>query len=192
MLLRNKIATFIFNLISKTWRIKIKGEFPQKPSIVVFWHGSMLPVWKLFERKNAIGVVSKSKDGQLLSDLLIKWKFSLIRGSSSVGGKEVLLQIVKSAVSNYLLMTPDGPRGPIFEFKPGAVVGALRANVPIVYAKAKIESKKQFIRAWDKFQFPLPFSKCEVEFSEPIIIPVDSTRDAVNSIITDIQNKMNA
>ncbi len=192
MQLRNSIAVSLINLISKTWRIKIIGDFPPTPSIVVFWHGSMLPVWKLFKNRNPIAVVSKSRDGQLLSDLLEKWGFTLLRGSSSKGGKEVLEQIVANAVKSYLLITPDGPKGPIYEFKPGAVVAASRARVPIIFTKVKIYSKKQFSRSWDKFQFPYPFAKCEITLSDTINIPADSSREEINYIIQNIQSLMNA
>ena len=192
MPLLNTIATGLINLISKTWRIKIIGQLPTSPSIVVFWHGSMLPVWKLFENKNANAVVSKSKDGQLLSDLLEKWGFSLIRGSSSQSAKEVLHKIIKKSTESFILITPDGPRGPIFEFKAGAVVAAFRANVPIVFVKVKIFSKKQFLRSWDKFQFPYPFSKCEIVLSDKIYIDNNSSREEINLIIQFLQRQMNA
>jgi lysophospholipid acyltransferase (LPLAT)-like uncharacterized protein len=192
MQLLNSIAPSLVNLISKTWRIKTNGDFPPNPSIVVFWHGSMLPVWKMFENKSPIAVVSQSKDGQLLSDLLEKWGFSLIRGSSSRGAKEVMLSIIKNAPNRYVLMTPDGPKGPANELKPGAIVAAFRANVPIVFANVKIHSRKQFLKSWDKFQFPYPFSKCEVAFSDKILIPKDSSRDEINNIIQNIQSLMNA
>ncbi len=52
-------------MISTTWKFEIFGEIPQKPAIIIFWHGFMLPVWKLFSNKYAFSVISKSKDGEL-------------------------------------------------------------------------------------------------------------------------------
>lgn len=176
--------------ISKTWQIRIQGELPTTHSIIVFWHGIMLPCWKIFTKKNAFAVVSSSKDGQILVDLLTKWGFSFIRGSSSKGGKEVLQNIIENSKSQLVLMTPDGPRGPINNFKPGAVVAAQRAKVPIYFLKATIGSKIIFKKSWDYFQFPMPFSKIKISVSEPIWIADEKSPEEINNIIREIEQRM--
>ena len=67
-----KLVVVLLNLISKTWRFEVKSKLSDRPAIIAFWHGLMLPVWKYFEDKNPTGVVSRSKDGQILSALLEK------------------------------------------------------------------------------------------------------------------------
>jgi hypothetical protein len=84
-----RFFVFLINLISKTWRIQVIGEKPNG-GIVVFWHGKMLPGWYNLRKSQCVAVVSQSKDGQILSNILQKWGFELVRGSSSKGGKEVL------------------------------------------------------------------------------------------------------
>ncbi|MCK5743069.1 MAG: hypothetical protein KAH48_12720, partial [Chlorobi bacterium] len=68
MNIKKNIAVNLFRLLASTWRIKVKGV-PASPAVVVFWHGQMLPAWKVFSGKNPRAVVSMSKDGQILSDL---------------------------------------------------------------------------------------------------------------------------
>lgn len=192
MSLKNNIAKHLVNLISKSWRIKIQGELPKSPAIIVFWHGEMLPCWNIFRKKNPVAVVSKSKDGQILSDVLELWGFELVRGSSSSSGKEVLLEIIKNAKDRFVLMTPDGPRGPRNEFKAGAAVASLRTGTPIFFLKTEIKSKKIFERSWDKFQFPLPFSRINISVSKPYTIDANSSREEVSYFINMIQSDMNA
>jgi hypothetical protein len=188
--LKHKLIIQLMDLLSKTWRIKIQGDFPNKNSIIVFWHGQMLPCWKIFSDKRPVGVVSSSKDGQVLVKLLEKWNFSFIRGSSSKGGKEVLEQIIETAKSNIVLITPDGPRGPRLKFKAGAVVAAQRAQVPLFFLKVKINSKKIFLKSWDKFELPLPFSRININISEPYEIPLEATREDINSVIANLEREM--
>lgn len=183
-----KSAVFLINVISKTWRIKINGDAPLKPSVVAFWHGTMLPVWKYFGKIGAIGLVSQSKDGETLCRLISKWGVNPIRGSSSKGGKEVLLEMIKLANNNMLLVTPDGPKGPIHKFKAGAAITAQRAKVPLYLAKVEIKFKKVFPKAWDLFQMPLPFSKIIITISKPINIPDTLSKEEVSGILCDCES----
>ena len=182
----------LINLISKTWRINIDGIVPEKPCIVAFWHGYMLPGWKIFSGKNPSAVVSQSKDGQILSDLLVKWGFSLIRGSSSKDSKIVLDEMVREASNKYLLITPDGPRGPYQKFKPGAVVVSHRAGVPLILANIHIHWKFTFIKSWDRFELPMPFSKVKIRISEPIKIPKEASREYISKIIDECEKKLSS
>jgi lysophospholipid acyltransferase (LPLAT)-like uncharacterized protein len=187
----HKIFINLIFLISKTWRIKVTGNFPKDGNgVIAFWHTFMLPCWKIFEKKGAYAVVSLSKDGEILSTLLEKMKFKLIRGSSSRNGKEVLDELVNFAEKGYLLITPDGPRGPIYEFKAGAAVTAYRTSKPLYLLGVKMHNYKSFPRAWDKFRFPLPFSKTEIFIDGPHFLNKELTREEVNIKIQEFQSKM--
>jgi len=156
---------YILRLIALSWRIKVVGELPQKPAVIAFWHCEMLPVWKFFAKTHSFAVVSLNKDGAILANLLLKWRYKLIRGSSSQGGSEVINKIVEHSEDNFFLITPDGPRGPRMKCKAGAFVIAQRKNIPLFFARCEIVSKKVFPRSWDKFEFPLPFSKIILNIS---------------------------
>ena len=189
--MKYRLIIFLLNLLSKTWRIQTSGyagDFTK--GIVVFWHGSMLAVWKYFAKYQPVAVVSLSKDGEILSRLLSKWGFSLIRGSSSRKGKEVLEEIVKATSEKLILMTPDGPRGPIYVMKPGAVVSASRSGVPIYLCGVKINYKHTFIRSWDKFQLPLPFSRIEINVSQPYFIEKMADKEIIDLKISELQTNL--
>lgn len=189
--MKKLIAIFLLNIISKTWRIKLNGyNGDYANGIVVFWHGYMLPVWKYFGKFKPSGVVSMSKDGEILSQLLEKWNFSLIRGSSSRNSKSVLEDIVSNCNKSLVLITPDGPRGPRFRMKAGAVVAASRAEVPIYLCGVNISNKHIFENSWDKFQLPLPFSKIELTVSEPYYIEKTDDKDLINRKISELQTNL--
>lgn len=185
-----KIAKFLIRALALSWRITVIGEAPQSPAVVAFWHGAMLPVWTYFKRKNAYAMVSESKDGEKLADLLRSWGYEFVRGSSSKSGKNVLDQALHRANHNFLLMTPDGPRGPRQRFKPGAAVISHRTGVPLYLCKVDVKSKFVFSKSWDKFEAPYPFSKIILEFSEPINVDASADRDEIDGIIKFCEKRM--
>jgi lysophospholipid acyltransferase (LPLAT)-like uncharacterized protein len=186
-----RFAVQILNLLSRTWRIKYLGNFPQSPSIIIFWHGFMLPAWFSFRNRNSYSIVSLSNDGEILSLLLKKWGFEVIRGSSSKNGKEVMELFTKNAKNGFTLITPDGPQGPIYKLKPGAIVSSIRTGTPLVLCSVKIQSKFIFSKSWDKFQLPYPFSRITIEFSESYKFDKNLSREEIDKIINNIENELN-
>ncbi|MEI6638425.1 MAG: DUF374 domain-containing protein [Chlorobium sp.] len=140
---------------------------PDEGTMFAFWHGKMITGWLLartiFPSKKITAVVSMSEDGRALADTLQQCGFSLIRGSSSKGGEEV-----KSAMkgvlqkSGIVVFTPDGPRGPINQFKYGALRLASTNHSALVFAEICYASK-WILNSWDQFEIPKPFSKTTVK-----------------------------
>jgi lysophospholipid acyltransferase (LPLAT)-like uncharacterized protein len=167
------IAKVLFTIIAKTWRME-PLILPTEPIIVAFWHGGMLPCWYLFRTLKPVGIVSKSKDGEILSHLLEAWGYCLVRGSSSSGGSEVLQQMTKLASNGKtILITPDGPRGPKETFKLGAVIASQRSQAPILLVRPSIQSAYIFKKSWDKFSVPHPFTS--IRFSTKKIEAISAT-----------------
>lgn len=165
----------------------------EKNYVVAFWHGSMVVGWFLHRPRKANNVsalVSQSSDGEFLSAMLERWNYKLIRGSSTVGGKEAMqLMIDEVKKGNSLAITPDGPRGPRHEMKMGAVRTAQQANVPLVLVGIAMERKKM-LRSWDKFEVPVPFSKAVAVYSEPIHVPVELHGEPLDKYKHDIERRL--
>jgi lysophospholipid acyltransferase (LPLAT)-like uncharacterized protein len=125
----------------------------------------MLIGWWLFKKDNFFALVSKSSDGDILSKLLNGWKYKVIRGSSSKGGKDALEHLIDEIDNgSSVVITPDGPRGPENKIKNGALIISNKTGFPIIPIKINYLKKKILLKSWDKFEIPLPFSKCEVSF----------------------------
>jgi lysophospholipid acyltransferase (LPLAT)-like uncharacterized protein len=167
--------------LARTWRIRIEGELPTSAAVIAFWHGDMLPVWKHFSETRSIAVISQSRDGGLLADLVGRWGFQTVRGSSSKDGKRVLAEMVNAArAGRQVLITPDGPRGPHQVMKIGALIAAHRAGIPLVLARVSC-SRAVHGSHWDRFLIPLPFAKIEIDFAT-LIIPPDADRDTLDRL----------
>lgn len=188
--LKDKIINLILKAIAGTWKIDLLGSRVAAPAVVMFWHNKMMPVWKYFSTiENAVGIVSKSKDGGYIANLLESWRYGVIRGSSSDDPKIVMGKMTEAAGNSIILITPDGPKGPIYKLKAGAVVAAARAGVHLQYLNVEISRKKVFTKSWDRFEFPYPFSKIRIIASEPIMLKSDD-REYINDKIAEIEKLM--
>ena len=189
--MKNKIASFLVRILASTWRYIIVGEEPEIKGVVAFWHGSMLAVWKYFSKKNCVGITSMSKDGDILATLLNDWKYEVIRGSSSRGGKEVLTQMIQQASERRVLITPDGPRGPAYQFKAGAVICAQQSHTQLVFCECSYSASYTFKKSWDAFRVPLPFSRITLRFHEGIRIAADASREEIDALIQSLNQQFN-
>ena len=168
---------YILNTLCKSLKIVrqnrevIKALNKNKQNYVLaFWHGTMLLPWYLHGSENFAALTSKSKDGDLLAKILKKWKYKVIRGSSSTGGDVALGIMVDYAKNKYsIAITPDGPRGPKQNFKAGAVITAKKTGIPLVLAGVGFKRKK-LLSNWDRFEIPYFFTTAKIIYSDPVYV----------------------
>ena len=108
----------------------LEAALAEGPSLIpCYWHQHQLfcAKWLLEQRSRGLTVgwlVSPSVDGELGAMLVHRLEGVAIRGSSTHTGARALRDyyhaLVKDRVSP--IITPDGPRGPRFRFKPGAIL----------------------------------------------------------------------
>lgn len=159
--------------------------------VLAFWHGTMLLPWYLHGAPNFAALTSKSKDGDLLAKILKKWKYKVVRGSSSTDGDAALETMVDYAKNKYsITITPDGPRGPRHKFKAGAVITAKKTSIPVVLAGVGFKRKK-ILSNWDKFEIPYFFTKAKVVYSQPLYLDSNLTYEETSDIILKCEEKMN-
>src|SRR5260221_11537238 len=120
-------------------------------------------------------MVSASKDGGFLAGVLECFKVQPVRGSASRRGPQALLELTTWAERGFdLAITPDGPRGPCYEVQDGVMSLAQITGLPIIPFSCYIRWKLR-VKSWDKFQIPLPFSRCEMRMGKQVRIPREAT-----------------
>lgn len=189
---------FIARLIFKTVKINYDNYDAAEKLIkenknftAAFWHGTMMAPWKIFSDKNFSALVSKSKDGEMLTKLLKRWKYKVARGSSADGGGEALKKMIELAAAGMsVAITPDGPKGPPHVFKPGAVITAKKTGMPLVLIGVGY-SRKWIFKSWDKFEFPKFFCRINLCFSDPIYINNDLSYEATSNKISECELELN-
>ncbi len=153
--------------------------------VFVFWHNRIFLMPHLFRRywlkqhgrQRVAVLVSRSKDGAFLSDVLAAFQLQCVRGSTSRGGKAALRELTRLVNDGFDIgITPDGPRGPRYVLQPGCVNLAQLTGASIVPVSYGLSSKITF-KSWDAFMVPLPFSRCTVRLGLPIQIRRDASDD---------------
>lgn len=162
-----------------------------------YWHSQQLVLSELLQDWIRRGfkagfIISASVDGEVPARLAQSWGAEVIRGSAKRTGALVLRDaraLMKRGVS--VVTTPDGPRGPAFEFKSGVVLMARIAGaqlVPIGYAA----SRAWVMNTWDRFMVPAPFAKIVITIGEPIDPPRGASMEEIESARDEIQAAMDA
>lgn len=159
--------------------------------VLAFWHGTMILPWYLHGSAGFAALTSKSKDGDLLAKILKKWKFKVVRGSSSTGGDVALGIMVDYAKNNYsIAITPDGPRGPKQKFKAGAVITAKKSGIPVVLAGVGFKKKKT-LSNWDQFEIPYFFTTAKIIYSKPIYVQENLSYEDTSAVISSCDEELN-
>jgi lysophospholipid acyltransferase (LPLAT)-like uncharacterized protein len=142
--------------------------------IPVYWHQHMLfgarAVLDLRRDGLKAGfLISPSIDGTAPAMLVEKVGGVVIRGSSTHTGARALRDYYETIVRQQVspAITPDGPKGPLHEFKPGAIMLAQITGKPILPIAVAAASAIRF-RTWDAFELPLPFSRIAIVYGEPV------------------------
>ena len=167
-------------------------------AIFCIWHNRLALSLILYERfirpqpstRRLAAIVSASKDGGFLAETLRRFGVQPVRGSSSRRGAQALLELTTWAEQGYdLAITPDGPRGPAYVVQEGVVALAQLTGLPIVPVGANLSSKIR-LKSWDRFQIPLPFSRCEARFAEPVVVPRDISDEARRELCLEVEKRL--
>lgn len=144
--------------------------------IPCYWHQHQLFCGKYLVDQRSRGLkvgwlISPSVDGELGAMMVRKFEGHVIRGSSTSTGARALRDYYDALVKGEIspVITPDGPRGPRFQFKPGAILLAQMSGRPIL-PMAYAASRAWLIK-WDKFVIPVPFSRVVVALGPPRYVP---------------------
>jgi lysophospholipid acyltransferase (LPLAT)-like uncharacterized protein len=139
----------------------------EEPVAFVLWHNRLFLAAEIFrrfrQRRPVHGLVSTSKDGAWLAAFFELAGLRTVRGSSSRGGMEAARALVQVLRAGHDVgITPDGPRGPRYEFKGGALVVARRAGAAVLLVGGAFETAWR-LPSWDGFCVPRPFSRVRIE-----------------------------
>jgi lysophospholipid acyltransferase (LPLAT)-like uncharacterized protein len=145
--------------------------------IPVYWHQHIvfgIQALRLLEPHGLTPgfLISPSVDGTGPAMLARRIGGHVIRGSSTHTGARALRDFYEAIVKQQIspAITPDGPRGPVHEFKQGAVVLAQLTGKPILPIAVSASRTLRF-STWDRFELPLPFSRVVISIGEPVIVP---------------------
>ncbi|MCC6245733.1 MAG: lysophospholipid acyltransferase family protein [Gemmatimonadaceae bacterium] len=177
-------GTMVLRVLGATWRVRVSGREAllardaRAPRVVyTLWHGQMLPI--LFAHRQRTGVlISEHRDGEIIAGVVSAFGFFGIRGSTTRGGARALLACVRALHDGAdVAITPDGPRGPIHSYAPGALVVAFRARADVVSIVAHVDRCWR-LSSWDAFVIPKPFARITIRYGAPMTLTAADVREA--------------
>ncbi|MBI1966844.1 MAG: lysophospholipid acyltransferase family protein [Gemmatimonadetes bacterium] len=189
------IGMGLVRLLASTWRVRVRGEehlralrTARRPFVFVLWHSRILPLLHHHRNEKVVLLISRHRDGGYLTALAQRWGYRFVRGSSKRGGEVGLLGIVRALEDGAeVAVTPDGPRGPAEQVKPGAVAAAQHAHVPLLPIGARA-SAAWWIDSWDRFCIPKPFARIEVVYGP--VLEVGHGKDELRRGITAVEGAL--
>ena len=185
-----RIADFAFflliKLIGQTVRFEIEGWENWEAAaheggipIYTFWHNRVFLATYFWQRRRIVVMTSQSFDGEYIARFIQRFGYGAARGSSTRGGTGALVEMVRLMRAGYPTgFTIDGPTGPRYSAKMGAVLLAKKTGQPIL--PFTISSARYWqARSWDEFQVPWPFTRARVNIAPPIYVAADADEDAL-------------
>ena len=172
------ISALYIKLVGLTSIIIIKNiDSPQyywknnKPFILAFWHSQLMMISYCWKSNNKINILASGHSDGRFGAIVGKY-FKLNNIPTSSNAKSISLKPIFRLLknSNYIGITPDGPRGPNQKVSNGIIKISKASQVPIIpigFASSKFFT----LKSWDSFLITKPFSKCAFVWGKSISIP---------------------
>jgi lysophospholipid acyltransferase (LPLAT)-like uncharacterized protein len=161
-------------------------------AIYGFWHQCLLPITWYCRGRGIGALISQHADGELIAQVAAKLGYQPIRGSSTRGGAGALEEMTMAVGSGrQLAITLDGPRGPRFYAKAGAIYLARATQAPI-YIIHVIMPHAWTLNSWDGFKIPYPGSRIVATWRGPYCVPESADKAAIEDMRKMIEADLNA
>jgi lysophospholipid acyltransferase (LPLAT)-like uncharacterized protein len=171
----------LINLIGLTARFEVIGwenhEQIEKNGglpIYVFWHDRIFLTTYWWRKRRIVVMTSRSFDGEYIARFIQRFGYGAVRGSSTRGGVGAVVEMARLMRAGCTTaFTIDGPKGPRYIAKMGAVLLAKKSGQPILPVTMALK-KYWTTPSWDFFQIPKPFTRARVYVAPPIYVPPDA------------------
>lgn len=172
-----RAAAWPLAALTKVWGATLRLEMSaatravvekcDEPVVFALWHNRLFLAAEIFRRhrhgRRLCALISASEDGAWLTAYFTQLGMDAVRGSSSRLGRQAATGMIEALrAGRDGGITPDGPRGPAYEFKPGAIVMVRASGAALILLGCRFSSAWRF-RSWDGFCLPRPFSTLQVQ-----------------------------
>jgi lysophospholipid acyltransferase (LPLAT)-like uncharacterized protein len=193
------IAYRMIGLFARTIRLEITGEEHReniakegRQPIYAIWHDRIFLGTYFLRKSRIVAMTSQSFDGEYIARLIQLQGNGAVRGSSTRGGVKGLVEMIRLAKNGLATcFIVDGPKGPRYLVKEGAVMLAKKSGNPAL--PLLIEAKHFWtLNSWDKMQIPRPFTKARVFIAEPVYVSADADNTEVQNKQQELQKALDA
>jgi lysophospholipid acyltransferase (LPLAT)-like uncharacterized protein len=193
------ISGTYFTLLGRTIRWhKLDGDglsgqiSPGGTGIIVLWHSRLIAVPHIIGREYRPNVlISRSRDGRIIKTYGIINGVRIIDGSSSRGGVSAYKKMRRELdLGCYIVMTPDGPRGPARQATVSVIHLAAKSGQPIIPFSYSASPMKRYI-TWDRLVMPKWFSRAAYAFGDPIYINPNPGKAEIETAVYALEDALN-
>ncbi len=184
-----RVIIVFMRLVFWTCRIKVYAALPGTNAyedvgddrhFYSVWHDQIVMILFSGKPKRVAGLVSKHQDGSYVADVMRMLDVKPVRGSTKRGGAEALKQLLDAAEDYHITITPDGPRGPRHQIKPGIVFLASHTGRKIVPTAFACRSDWSIQGNWTDMMIPRPFTTIVAFGGHPLEVPPNLTREGID------------
>jgi lysophospholipid acyltransferase (LPLAT)-like uncharacterized protein len=166
----------------------VRGD---KPAIFAMYHGRMVGFLELIERRERMRLlISQSRDGEIIARALTNLGYEVARGSSGKGAVAGAKQLLKAArEGRSVCLMVDGPRGPVFEVKSGAIRMAAMSGLPIIPC---VCSARHWTKmwGWDSFMCSHWGGPKNYVYGDAIEVPKRADEETIESYRQELDRSM--
>lgn len=188
----------LIQLIGRTVRFEVEGwEHWEAASrdghipIYTFWHNRVFLATYFWRRRGIVVMTSQSFDGEYIARFIQRFGYGAARGSSTRGGVGAVVEMVRLMRGGApTAFTIDGPRGPRYVAKMGAVLLAKKTGHPILPFSINADRFWEAAKSWDRFQVPKPFTRARVLLAPPIFVPPDAGEEMLEAKRRELQTAL--
>ena len=174
----------------------INTALARSPSFIpVYWHQHQLFCAKYLFDQRAAGVklgvlISPSVDGEFGALIVRRLGGEVIRGSSTHTGARALRDFYQALVHEGIspVIAPDGPRGPPWKFKSGALLLAQLSQRPIV--PLSYCASRAWKISWDRFVIPKFAARVVIAVGEPVYVAKGLDAAGLERLQADMEQRL--
>src|SRR5438094_9382859 len=186
----------LIKLIGRTVRCEIEGwdnweaaSRDGKIPIYTFWHNRVFLATYFWQRRGIVVMTSRSFDGEYIARFIQRFGYGAARGSSTRGATGAVVEMVRLMRAGCpTAFTIDGPRGPRYVAKMGAVLLAKKTGNPILPFTIAAKNFWEIKSSWDRTQVPRPFTRARVFIAPPIFVDANADETLLNSKRDELQS----
>ena len=199
-----RLADLVFfvliKLIGRTVRFQVEGwenweaaASAGKIPIYTFWHNRVFLATYFWRRRGIVVMTSRSFDGEYIARFIQRFGYGAARGSSTRGGVGAIVEMVRlMRAGSPTAFTIDGPKGPRYVAKMGAVLLAKKTGHPVLPFTITARKFWTAKKSWDQSQVPKPFTRVRVDIAPPIYVPSDADEELLEAKRDELQHSLDA
>lgn len=147
-------------------------------AVFAMWHNSLAFGPYIFkDLPHTHALVSPHSDGKIIGNIIEFFNFGVIAGSTNRNAMGAVKNIIKNlAAGNNVVITPDGPRGPVYEINSSICEICHKYNRSLIPVSCKAQ-KYFLLKSWDRLVMPLPFNNITISIGNAVVLSGDAEKD---------------